>query len=76
MFVVRYKSSIFAVLKLYLLNGIFNYIKELPLPLSVLIEDIYKAVLYPRGIAIMAFRIYHSTSSFSSGKGNTAIFIA
>lgn len=30
MFVVRSKSSIFVVLKLYLLNGIFNYIKELP----------------------------------------------
>jgi hypothetical protein len=30
MFVVRDKSGIFVVLKLYLLNGIFNYIKELP----------------------------------------------
>lgn len=30
MFVFRYKSSIFAVLKLYLSKGSFNKIKELP----------------------------------------------
>ena len=57
MFVVRYKSSIFAVLKLYLSKGALIRLKSYHSPLSVLFEDInIRRYCTPRGIAVMAFR--------------------
>lgn len=75
MFVVRSKSSIFVVLKLHLSTSNPHYLKELPNPLIPKYGDVIGGIVPPWN-SCNGYPTYLSTSSFSSGKGNTAFFIA